>query len=106
MRLDGHEVWAAWSADEGLGLARTHQPHVIILDLRMPLTNSVRFLRAIRAIPGLLAVPLAIITSDYIQGDVQAAEIAALGAELRYRPLWLNELAPLAHELLALPVKS
>jgi hypothetical protein len=72
----------------------------------MPLTNSVRFLRAIRAIPGLLAVPLAIITSDYIQGDVQAAEIAALGAELRYRPLWLNELAPLAHELLALPVKS
>ena len=106
MRLEGHEVWAARSADEGLGLARIHRPHAIILDLRMPVTNSVRFLRAVRAISGLLTVPLAIVTSDYAQGEAQTAEIGALGAELRYRPLWVNELVALAHELLALPVQS
>jgi CheY-like chemotaxis protein len=106
MRLEGHEVWAARSADEGLGLARAHRPHAVILDLRMPLANGLRFLRAIRAIPGLLTAPFAIVTSDYAQDEAQTAEIGALGAELRYRPLWLNELAALAHELLAVPVQS
>ena len=53
LRLEGYEVWAALSADEGLSLAQTHRPHAIILDLRMPLTSGLQFLRAIRAIPGL-----------------------------------------------------
>ena len=106
MRLEGYEVWAARSADEGLGLARTHRPHAVILDLRIPLANSVRFLRAVRAIPGLLTAPLAIVTSDYTQDKAQTAEIGALGAELRYRPLWLNEMVALANELLSTPVQS
>jgi CheY-like chemotaxis protein len=106
MRLEGHEVWAAQSADEGLGLARIHRPHAIILDLRMPLAKGVQFVLAIRAIPGLLTAPVAIVTSDYVQDEVQTAEIVALGAEVRYRPLWLHELAALAHDLLALPVQS
>jgi CheY-like chemotaxis protein len=106
MRLNGHEVWAAQSTGEGLALAQTHRPHAVILDLRMPLASSVRFLRAVRGIPVLLTAPLAIVTSDYAQNAAQTAEIEALGAELRYRPQWLNELVTLAHELLALPVQS
>jgi CheY-like chemotaxis protein len=106
MRLEGHEAWAAQSADEGLGLARIHRPHAVILDLRMPLTNSLQFVRAVRAIPGLLTAPVAIVTSDYAQDEAQTAEIEALDAEVRYRPLWLHELAALAHDLLALPVQS
>ena len=106
MRLKGHEVWAARSADDGLGLARTHQPHAVIFDLRMPLTSGVRFLHAVRATTGLLTVPCAIVTSDYAHDEAQASEISALYVELRYRPLWLDELVALAHELLALPVQS
>ena len=52
LRLEGYEVWAALSADEGLTLAQAHRPHAVILDLRMPLTSGLQFLRAIRAIPG------------------------------------------------------
>ena len=51
LRLEGYEVWAALSADEGLTLAQTHRPHAIILDLRMPLTSGLQVLRALRAIP-------------------------------------------------------
>ena len=40
LRLEGYEVWAALSAEEGLSLAQTHQPHAIVLDLRMPLTSG------------------------------------------------------------------
>jgi len=106
LRLEGYEVWAALSADEGLTLAQTHGPHAIILDLRMPLTSGLQFLRAIRAIAGLTSTPVAIVTGDYYLDETQAAEIKALGAELRYKPLWLEELVTLARELLNTPVQD
>jgi CheY-like chemotaxis protein len=100
LRLEGYEVWAALSADEGLSLAQTHRPHAVILDLRMPLTSGLQFLRAIRAIPGLTNTPVAIVTGDYYLDDAQSNEIRELGAELRYKPLWLEELVTLARDLL------
>jgi CheY-like chemotaxis protein len=106
LRLEGYEVWAAHSADDGLTLAQAHRPHAVILDLRMPLTSGLQFLRAIRAIPGLTNTPVAIVTGDYYLDDAQTAEIKALGAELRYKPLWLEELVTLARELLSLPVRD
>ena len=106
LRLEGYEVWAALSADEGLSLAQTHRPNAVILDLRMPLTSGLQFLRAIRAIPGLTSTPVAIVTGDYYLDDAQSNEIRELGAELRYKPLWLEELVTLARELLTLPVRE
>ena len=106
LRLEGYEVWAALSADEGLHLAQAHSPHAIILDLRMPLTSGLQFLRAIRAIPGLTTTPVAIVTGDYYLDEAQSSEIASLGAELRYKPLWLEELVTLARELLKIPVQD
>ena len=106
LRLEGYEVWPAFSADEGLKLAQLHHPHAIILDMRMPLTSGLQFLRAIRAIPALTNTPVAIVTGDYYLDDTQKDEIRALGAELRYKPLWLEDLAALARELLSLPVRE
>ena len=105
LRLEGYEVWAALSAEEGLTLAQTHQPHAIVLDLRMPLTSGLQFLRAIRAIPGLATTPAAIVTGDYGLEDSVRDEIRALGAELRYKPIWIEELVTLARELLRAPVE-
>ena len=105
LRLEGYEVWAGLSAEEGLSLAQTHQPNVIVLDLRMPLTSGLQLLRAIRAIPGLSTTPVAIVTGDYGLEDEMRDEIKALGAELRFKPIWIEELVTLARELLRVPVK-
>ncbi len=105
LRLEGYEVWAGLSAEEGLSLAQTHQPNVIVLDLRMPLTSGLQLLRAIRAIPGLSSTPVAIVTGDYGLDDDMREEIKALGAELRFKPIWIEELVTLARELLSVPVK-
>ncbi|MGH9240676.1 MAG: response regulator [Vicinamibacterales bacterium] len=105
LRLEGYEVWAGLSAEEGLTLAQTHQPHAIVLDLRMPLTSGLQFLRAIRAIDGLATTPVAIVTGDYGLDDDVRDEIRALGAELRFKPIWIEELVTLARELLRVPVK-
>src|ERR671919_2544798 len=106
LRLEGYQVWVAHSADQGLVLAQAHSPHAIILDMRMPLTSGLQFLRAIRAIPGLTNTPVAIVTGDYYLDDAQSSEILSLGAALRYKPLWLEELVTLARELLSLPVRD
>jgi DNA-binding response OmpR family regulator len=106
LRLEGFEVWAALSVDEGLGLARAHLPHAVILDLRMPLASGLEFLRTLRATPALTTTPVAIVTGDYYLDDAQADEIRALGAELRYKPLWLEELVTLARELVPVRVKD
>ena len=106
LRLEGYEVWAGHTADEGLNLARTHRPHAIILDLRMPLTSGLQVLKAIRALPGMVQTPVAIVTGDYYLAEAQSEEIRALGAELRYKPLWLDELVTLARELLTVPVRD
>jgi CheY-like chemotaxis protein len=105
LRLEGYEVWAAFSAEEGLSLAQLHQPNVIVLDLRMPLTSGLQLLRALRAIPGLASTPVAIVTGDYGLEDDMRDEIKALGAELRFKPIWIEELVTLARELLRVPVK-
>ena len=105
LRLEGYEVWAGLSAEEGLSLAQMHQPNVIVLDLRMPLTSGLQLLRAIRAIPGLASTPVAIVTGDYGLEDEMRDEIRALGAELRFKPIWIEELVTLARELLRVPAR-
>jgi hypothetical protein len=46
------------------------------------------------------------VTGDYYLDEAQSNEIRELGAELRYKPLWLEELVTLARELLNLPVRD
>jgi len=106
LRLEGFEVWAAHSADEGLSLAQTHRPHAIILDLRMPLTSGVQVLRSLRAIPGMQHTPVTIVTGDYYLAESQTNEIQSLGADVRFKPLWLDELVTLARDMLHTPVRD
>jgi len=106
LRLEGFEVWAAHSADEGLSLAQAHHPHAVILDLRMPLTSGLQVLRALRAIPGLTQIPITIVTGDYYLDESQASEIRSLGADVRFKPLWLDELVTLARDMLRIPVRE
>lgn len=100
LRLEGFEVWSAHSSEEGLNLAQTHRPHAVILDLRMPLTSGLHLLRALRALPGLSQTPVSIVTGDYFLVESQAGEIRSLGADLRFKPLWLDELVALARDML------
>ena len=104
LRLNDYEVWAASSTNEDFYLMKTHRPQAMILNLRMPLVSTLQFLRTIRAIPDFRAVPVAIVTGDYYLNEAQTDEICALGAEIRYKPLWLDEMITLACDLTKIPV--
>jgi DNA-binding response OmpR family regulator len=100
LRLEGYQVRTAVSAQTGLVEANKSHPDAIILDLRMPLVDGLGFLRKLRASDDHRGIPVAIVTGDYFLDDAVSAELQELGAELRFKPLWLEDLVGLARNLL------
>lgn len=99
LKLEGYQVATALDPEEGLQLAERLLPSAIILDMRMPIVNGLQFLRQLRASPNLAAVPVAIVTGDYFMGEPVMNELRALGASVRFKPLWLEDLVALARGL-------
>jgi two-component system response regulator PrrA len=100
LRLEGFDVHTAMTAESGLLEAQQVRPDAIILDLRMPLVDGVGFLRRLREQDDQRSTPVAIVTGDYFLDDSVSAEIRRLGAELKFKPLWLEDLVGLARTLL------
>jgi DNA-binding response OmpR family regulator len=103
LRLEGFQVCTAFTAETGLQQAQTSHPDAIILDLRMPLVDGLGFLRQLRAHESGEShreTPVAIVTGDYFLEDAISSELRELGAEVRFKPLWLEDLVRLARNLL------
>jgi DNA-binding response OmpR family regulator len=100
LRLEGFDVRTALNGEMGLREASRSHPDAIILDLRMPLVDGLRFLRRLRADNAQRDVPVAVVTGDYLLDDEVASELRRLGAEVKFKPLWLDDLVGLARNLL------
>jgi CheY-like chemotaxis protein len=103
LKLEGHDVTRVETAQEGLDLAGTSPPDAIILDMRMPAMGGLEFLRRLRGDDRLRHLPVGILTGDYFLGDEILTELAALGAAVRYKPVWMDDLSALTRSLLAHP---
>jgi two-component system, OmpR family, response regulator PrrA len=102
LKLEGYKVRTAMNAESGLREAAENRPDAIILDLRMPLLDGLGFLRRLRSSDAQRQrqTPVAIVTGDYFLDDTVSMELKQLGAELKYKPLWLEDLVGLARTLL------
>jgi CheY-like chemotaxis protein len=100
LHRDGFTVRTARSAETGLREAEAHHADAIILDLRMPLINGLGFLYRLRRRREHEHTPVAIVTGAVVD-DSTAAEISELGAEVRFKPLWLEDVVQLARDLVA-----
>ncbi len=100
LRMEGYKVRTAMSAETGLRDVTENPPDAIILDLRMPMVDGLGFLRSLRSREAQRATPVAIVTGDYFLDDTVSSELRELGAELKYKPLWLEDLVGLARTLL------
>ena len=100
LRMEGFTVRTAISAESGLTEAAENKPDAIILDLRMPAIDGLAFLKRLRASEGDRRTPVAVVTGDYFLDEQLSAELRQLGAELKFKPLWIEDLISLAHSLL------
>jgi len=89
------------SAPDALRDAVAHPPDAILVDFRMPVMDGLEFLRALRAKPRHSETPVAIVTGDYQLDERLVSQIRDLGAVIRFKPLWVDELTSLAKQLVA-----
>jgi two-component system response regulator MprA len=101
LSLEGYDVRTAASPLVGLQEIEHVRPDAILLDLRMPFVNGVGFLYRLRALAGHRHTPVAIITGDSCIDDPAMVEIEGLEAEVRFKPMWIDEVIMLTRELLA-----
>jgi CheY-like chemotaxis protein len=100
LHREGFNVRTAMNAENGLREASSSHADAIILDLRMPLINGLGFLYRLRKWDEHRNTPVAIVTGAVVDDSMQA-ELSELGAELRFKPLWLEDVVELAHQLVS-----
>ena len=104
LRLHGYRVETATNSEAGLALAAAHPPDAIVLDLRMPICGGLEFLRRLRSVKAGHSASMTmvtIVTGDYFIEEPIAAEIKRLGADVCFKPLWIDDLVDVVAKMLA-----
>jgi CheY-like chemotaxis protein len=103
LRLEGYVVRTARDAASGLREASSCRADAILLDLRMPLMDGLGFLQRLRQQDPGRSTPVAIVTGDYFVDDGIATQLEELGATLRFKPIWLEDVVKLTRKLVTAP---
>ncbi|MEN3338818.1 MAG: hypothetical protein V7647_2494 [Acidobacteriota bacterium] len=102
LQLDGYETVPALSAEAGLRLLDDGlMPDAVLLDLRMPGMGGLGFLLSLRAHPERRQIPVAVVTADTHLDDTAQQAVQALGAQLCFKPLTMQDVLSLAAALIA-----
>jgi len=71
----GYEIIEATTGEEGVTMAETGHPDLILMDIQLPGIDGYETTRRVRALPGLGQVPIIAVTSYALSGDdVKAME--------------------------------
>lgn len=101
----GCDTVTAGSAEEGLELAQSLKPDLILLDLRLPGMSGYEAIRVIRTDPLFRSVPVVAVTAQAMQGDEASALRAGFDAYLS-KPIDNHRLRELVRGYLHLPEPS
>jgi len=71
----GYEVIEAVTGEDGVAMADSHRPDLILMDIQLPGLDGYEATRQIKAKPELRGIPLVVVTSYALSGDdVKARE--------------------------------
>ena len=105
LQRSGYRVNVAYTAEEGLRLAQADNPAAVVVDFRMPFINGAGFLYRLRACAKHANTPVLVVTAATITDEMRA-QIRELRAELRCKPLGVQDLLAEVGALLAEPVSN
>jgi two-component system, cell cycle response regulator DivK len=72
----GYALIEAADGDEGVVLAQSERPDLILMDIQLPVIDGYEATRRIRAVPDLAGVPIIAVTSYALSGDEAKARAA------------------------------
>jgi len=99
LTLEGFAVRTAADAQGGFAQAIAHRVDAIVLDLRMPLVDGLGFLHQLREHATSREIPVAIVTGDYLIDDATIETAQGLGAVVKFKPVWLDDLLDIVRQL-------
>jgi CheY-like chemotaxis protein len=91
LKFSGYSVAAAHTAEAGLALAQTFQPHFILLDLGLPAMGGYEVARRIRSLPSSTGLRIFAVTGHAHEDDKRRSADAGFDAHL-VKPIDLDEL--------------
>ena len=100
LRLDGHRVQVAATAEEALEDVDQERPDAILVDLKMPLINGVGFLYRLRQDPANQDIAVGVITGAPVLDDATVNDLRALNAHVWFKPLSIEDIQQVARTLL------
>ena len=99
LEMAGYRVIEAMNGEEAVKLARTESPHLILMDLSLPVIDGLAATRLIRKLPKLGSIPI-IAVSAHDTSDFQSEAIDAGCNSYVTKPIDFNELEELIAQLL------
>jgi two-component system, cell cycle response regulator DivK len=72
----GYELIEAVDGAQGVAMAQSHRPDLILMDIQLPEMDGYEATRQIRAVPELAQVPIIAVTSYALSGDETKARDA------------------------------
>ena len=74
--FQGYEVVEAHSGEEGVALARSSAPDLVLMDIQLPLLDGYEATRRLKADLDLCHIPVIAVTSYALSGDEERARAA------------------------------
>jgi two-component system, cell cycle response regulator DivK len=69
LKSHGHQVLQAWDGRQGIDMAASSRPDLIVLDIQLPGMDGYQVARAIKGNPDLAGIPIVAVTSYAMAGD-------------------------------------
>ena len=99
LEMTGYRVIEAMNGEEAVKLARTESPHLILMDLSLPVIDGLAATRLIRKLPDCESTPI-IAVSAHDTSDFQSEAMDAGCNSYVTKPIDFNELEELIVKLL------
>lgn len=100
LTVSGYEVVAAPSGEEGVTLAQTCEPDLVLMDIQLPGIDGYEALRMLRQNPLLDSVPVVAVTAFAMREDQERASRAGFDGYLG-KPISVPALPSQVHEFLS-----
>ena len=99
LRIDQYEVIKTHSGGGALAVLQTERPDAVLLDIMMPDISGIDVLRFMRREPGLMHIPVVIVSAKALPSDIRTGMEAGATAYLT-KPVGLDELRQTVRDVL------
>ena len=101
LEFSGYEVIEATTGEDGVRLAETERPHLILMDLQLPGIDGAEALRRIRARQTALDVPVVAVTAFAMDEDRERAFASGFNGYVE-KPINVRSLAQQVRDFLSI----